>query len=121
MEPLPNPEVTSYAHEAHTQMTDPSQTTAVQIPAFVKRRALRSALIRVVMIVSDFGLFRFMMVMFASELAAEKVVTRGHIQAGQVTMFDVVTAVESLGMIMIYVVMMLMAVPVIFVAFVLTR
>ena len=102
-------------------MSDPSQTTAIQIPAFVKRRALRSALICVAMIGSGFGLFCFMMVMFASELAAEKAVTRGHLQAGQVTIFDVVTAVESLGMIMIYVVLMLLAVPAIFVAFALTR
>ena len=45
--------------------------------------------------------------------AAEKAATRGHLQAGEVAM--------SLGMTMIYVVMMLMAVPAIFVAFVLTR
>jgi len=102
-------------------MSDPSQTTAIQIPAFVKRRALRSTLIRVAMIGSGFGLFCFMMVMFASELATEKVVTRAHLQAGQVTMFDVVTAVESLGMTMIYVVMMLLAVPAILVAYALTR
>lgn len=102
-------------------MTDPSQTAAIQITAFVKRRALRSTLIRVAMIGSGFGLFCFMMVVLASELAAEKAATRGHLQAGQVTMFDVVTVVESLGMTSIYVVIMLMAVPAIFVAYALTR
>lgn len=102
-------------------MKNPHHTTTTQLPAFVKRRALLMTLIPVSLVGSVFTFVCFGTVMLASDLAVDKAVTTGHLQAGQVSMFDMATALMSLGMALAYIVMALIAVPLIIVAYIRTR